>query len=123
MRWNERPGELVATATPDGEVEQDDTRTVRSRDAACYLLAVGETLVGIEPNSYGYGMQFRFAQSDTFRRELRRWRGDGVPMVDGRRFADAATLIRRLMRDGVTQMQPTRLSEKEALSNEQGRSA
>jgi hypothetical protein len=122
--WDDQPGELVATATPDGQVEQMEsapTLRLSSRDAATYILAGGALLLSMLPQPYGRG--FEFEDGDGSASEaLRRWNGYGAaPVMDVRGYAGASALVRRLIRDGAIGKQAIRYTV--GAHHEQGRSA
>lgn len=107
-RRDERPGTLVAESTPDGRVQQDvpsqgPTVRISNRDAATYVLAVGGTLLRLEPHPYGRGSSFVFDDADQSASDaLRRWGKRDPMMVDARDYAGAGALVRRVLRDGIT---------------------
>lgn len=118
------PGELVATATPDGEVQPSEplVASLWSRDIAAYALAKGCTLLGIEQGLRGPTFLFDNQKGDALT-ALRLWNA-GSPLINARRMAEAGAVLRRLLRTDAATIEPTRLAiREEKNTDEQGRSA
>jgi hypothetical protein len=118
--WDDQPGERdgrPSLATPD---EEPATLVTRNRDTATYLLAVGESLLAIQPQPSSYSKEFVFADAEGGARDHLRRYTDGRAMVNARRMTDAGVLLRRLLRDDVTLTQPVRLSGERSSSDGQG---